>query len=438
MKIKVTRRGFLKAVSSVLLLSSIDWSRAVNTFAEAVRGGSVNILWFEAQSCTGDTTSLLEATDPSILDVVSGKFHFIGPGSINLRYSDTLMLSWGEEALKVLHDAESGRLSPFILVIEGGIPIDEELGGPSGSDYFCYIGEENGKPITCVSWLRRLLDKAMAVVAVGTCACYGGLIANTVLDAGSSELESMIRSWAENGWSKSPTGTIGFFDDPVRGTKGLVSRVPEATPYKAFLEMGCKSPGAGGCKPAIAVPGCPANGNAVLRVLANVYLWYKGVLPLPELDAYWRPVFIYGPTVHDQCPRAGSYAAGDLRVNPGDPDHKCLFAVGCKGPVSHCPWNKYGWVNGVGGPTRTGGICIGCTNPGFTEKLEPLYKPLPAPEPLKPKYALAGLAGGLITGSLAALGLSMLRKRSIEACIQEYESVVKAEEGEESERGKEE
>ncbi|MFP3215941.1 MAG: hyaluronate lyase, partial [Vulcanisaeta sp.] len=66
-----------------------------------------------------------------------------------------------------------------------------------------------------------------------------------------------------------------------------------------------------------------------------------------------------------------------FRPYPGDNDNKCLFAVGCKGPVAHCPWNKIGWVAGVGGPTRQGGVCIACTEPGFTDAYEPFYVKLP-------------------------------------------------------------
>ncbi len=153
------------------------------------------------------------------------------------------------------------------------------------------------------------------------------------------------------------------------------------------------------------MPGCPANGNGQLRVLANLVLWAKGLLPLPELDAYWRPKWIFGRTVHEQCPRAGSYAAGDFRKYPGENTAACLYAVGCKGPVSNCPWNKVGWVNGIGGPTRTGGVCIGCTMPGFTDAYEPFYKPLHAPIVPSGSAAAAAL-GALLVGAGVAYGIS--------------------------------
>ncbi len=409
---RITRREFVKIVGAGILLAGIDWSRGLKVLAEAVESGEINVIWFESQSCTGDTTSLLEATNPDIAEILLGNSHIVGPGEVALRYSEAIMPEWGERALKVLEDALSGKLDPYILVLEGSFPIDEKRGGPPGSDYYCFIGESpEGRPITCIDWALKLIERAEAIVAAGTCASYGGIPGDRVLEPTDQSVSENASLFKNKRWSPSPTGSIGFFDDPVRGTKGLVSRLPEAVDFLSFIRGEC-SPGPG-CRPAVAVPGCPANGDALLRVLAGLVLWYKGESQLPKLDDYWRPIHIYGPTVHDQCPRAGSYAAGDFRKNPGDPDYKCLFALGCKGPVSHCPWNKLGWVNGVGGPTRTGAICIGCTNPGFSDSLEPLYKPLPAPEPIKPRYLTAALAGGIIAGGAAAYGISMLREKAL-------------------------
>ncbi len=413
-RLRLSRRDFVKTIGIGMLLASVDWSKALKTFAETIESGEVNIIWFEAQSCTGDTTALLEATNPDIGDVLLGNSHIIGPGEVMLRYSDAVMPQWGEEALEILHKATEGEFDPFVLVIEGSFAIDEKRGGPPGSDYYCFIGEdENGKPITCIEWASRLMKRAVGIVTVGTCASYGGTPGDKILEPTSPYMNSYLDLFEKNGWTRSPTGSVGFFDDPVRNTKGLISRLEEAEPYKRFIENQCTV--GPDCKPAIAVPGCPANGDAILRVLANIVLWYKGLMELPQLDNYWRPLFIYGTTVHDQCPRAGSYAASDFRKNPGDPDNKCLFMLGCKGPVTHCPWNKLGWVNGVGGPTRTGGLCIGCTSPGFSDLFQPLYKPLPAPEPINPRYLTAGLIGGLTAGGITAYGLSMLREKSLKA-----------------------
>ncbi len=399
---KLTRREFLKLSGATALLASLDWKSAIRAMAETVRSGSVNIIWFEAQDCAGNTTALLEATDPDLIDILGGSSIIAGPGTVKLLFHETVMPQWGSTALDILRKAEAGELDPYVLVLEGSVPPDEKAGGPPYSDLLCYIGEENGKEISCMEWMRRLLKRAVAVVTVGNCASYGGLIANKVLEPPPGFKDHEY--YAKMGLSSSPTGGVGFFPDPVRGFKGLVDILDEAKPFRNFVYGKCKpgGPGDANCRPAVAVPGCPANGNGQLRVLANMVLWAKGLLPLPELDKYWRPKYIFGPTVHEQCPRAASYAAGDFRKYPGEPDYKCLFAVGCKGPISNCPWNKVGWVNGVGGPTRTGGVCIGCTMPGFTDAFEPFYKPLNAPQKPSMETLAAGAGAAALIGAAAA------------------------------------
>ena len=45
--------------------------------------------------------------------------------------------------------------------------------------------------------------------------------------------------------------------------------------------------------------------------------------------------------------------------------------VGCWGPVVNCNVPKRGWMSGIGGCPNVGGICIGCTMPGFPDKFMP-------------------------------------------------------------------
>ncbi|MFN3805420.1 MAG: hyaluronate lyase, partial [Pyrobaculum sp.] len=377
---KIDRRGFIKLLGFGGALAAVDWARAVKLMAETVAKGEVNIVWFEAQDCAGNTTAIIQAVNPDLVEVLGGFSHVVGPGTVKLLFHETIMPEWGEAALDILRAAIEGKLDPFVLVLEGSLPIDEKAGGPPGSDLWCFIGEEGGKPISCMEWIRRLLPRAAAVVSVGNCASYGGVVANKVVE------EDFYKKMGFNlfdvypkEYGKSPTGAVGFFDDPRRGIKGAVHLLKEAEPFRRFVDGMCtpQTPGQPDCRPAVAVPGCPANGDGQLKTLANLVLWVKGLLPLPPLDEFYRPKFIFGETVHERCPRAAFYAVGDFRQSPGDNDPKCLWAVGCKGPISHCPWNRVGWVNGVGGPTRTGAVCIGCTEPGFTDSFEPFYAKLP-------------------------------------------------------------
>ncbi len=48
-----------------------------------------------------------------------------------------------------------------------------------------------------------------------------------------------------------------------------------------------------------------------------------------------------------------------------------MVKLGCKGPVVKCNVGERGWVRGRGGCPNVGGICIGCTMPGFPDKFMP-------------------------------------------------------------------
>ena len=87
------------------------------------------------------------------------------------------------------------------------------------------------------------------------------------------------------------------------------------------------------------------------------------------LDEALRPTWLFGATVHEGCDRAGYYEQGDFATEYGSP--KCIVKLGCWGPVVKCNVPKRGWMNGVGGCPNVGGICIGCTMPGFPDKFMP-------------------------------------------------------------------
>jgi len=414
---QLKRRDFLKASALASALAALNWSALTKAAGEAIKSGDIGVVWFEAQDCAGNTTAVIQATDPSLVDVLLGTTPLVGPGTVKLLFHETVMPEWGtyhvtspadasnEEllghlapkqppignAMKLLDEIAEGKHGPYVLVLEGSFPQEFGVQGTNISTkggYYCVVGHR-----TCTEWLKKLLPNAVAVVAVGNCAAYGGIPANKVLEP--------PPGFQFPTWSQSPTGAIGFFDDPFRGIKGVIHQSyfqPEVEPFRKYIDEG-GVPDLKTVKPAVAVPGCPANGNGIMRTLALLVLVAAGYLDISVLrretflDEYARPNFIFQLTTHEQCPRAGSYAAGDFRPNPGAGDGKCLFAVGCKGPISNCPWNKVGWVSGVGGPTRTGGVCIGCTMPGFTDVYEPFYQPLQSPR-LPATQTLAAVAGG--------------------------------------------
>ncbi|MFL5858875.1 MAG: hypothetical protein ACJ77L_19350, partial [Solirubrobacteraceae bacterium] len=121
--------------------------------------------------------------------------------------------------------------------------------------------------------------------------------------------------------------------------------------------------------PIVNVPGCPIHPDNLSETI--LYLLYQatGQAPMIPLDEALRPTWLFGNTVHEGCDRAGYYEQGEFATEYGSP--KCLVKLGCWGPVVKCNVPKRGWINGVGGCPNVGGICIGCTMPGFPDKFMP-------------------------------------------------------------------
>ena len=286
----------------------------------------INVIWLQGQGCTGDTVSIAGATYPSLTDILNG---FLPQAmGITLQYHPTLMLPHGEEAQKALKAAVKGELDPFVLILEGSIP-DESLAKETNG-FWCMMGEEEGKLMTFNDWLDRLAEKAAAVVAVGTCAAYGGI---------------------PHG-NPNPTGAKGayqYFGKDWKSKLGI---------------------------PVICIPGCPAQGDHMTETLTHLVLTVRGLLPPPALDKYNRPLFIFEHLVHENCPRAGFFACGKYSKEFGEP--YCMGLLGCKGPITHCDVPRRGFIDGIGGCPTIGSICIGCTEPEFPDgPFSPVFKKAP-------------------------------------------------------------
>jgi hydrogenase small subunit len=166
------------------------------------------------------------------------------------------------------------------------------------------------------------------VVAVGTCATYGGIPA----------------------MKNNPTGAMGLAD---------------------YLGWNWKSKAG---IPIVNIPGCPAQGDNITETLMYLVFALAGMAPLPELDEQLRPKWLFGRTVREGCNRAGFTEQGNFATEYGS-DPRCLVKLGCKGPVVKCNVPVRGWINGIGGCPNVGGICMACTMPGFPDKYMPFMEP---------------------------------------------------------------
>jgi hydrogenase small subunit len=285
----------------------------------ATEAVTAHVLWVTVGlSCEGDSVAMTSATNPSLEDIIQG----VIPGMPRVViHNQVIAFETGAEYIQAWYDAEQGKLDPFVLVIEGSLG-NEQI---NGEGHWTGFGvKPDGQPITVNEWIDRLAPKAAAVVAVGTCATYGGIPA----------------------MKNNPTGAMG---------------VPDYLGWKWRSKANL---------PVICIPGCPAQPDNMTEVLMYLVFHLAGLAPVPELDEQLRPKWLFGRTVREGCNRAGFVEEGQFATEYGS-DHRCLVKLGCKGPVVKCNVPVRGWVNGIGGCPNVGGICMACTMPGFPDKFMP-------------------------------------------------------------------
>lgn len=339
----VDRRSFLKVCTMAAAAVGLPASVAKTWAQEVATGLKPSVVWLHFQECTGCTESLLRTSHPDvgelILDLVS------------LDYHETLFAAAGYQIEDALHKAIQ---SPFVCVTEGAIP--KKDGG-----IYCKIGGRTAKEI-----MEEVGAKAAAVIAIGSCASWGGIPSA----------------------DPDPTEAVGAAQ--------ILSEAGIATPV-------------------VNIPGCPANPYNFLGTV----LQYVALGSLPALDDKGRPLHSYGRTIHEHCPRRAHFDAGRFASQYGDEGHRlgyCLYELGCKGPETHanCPTNTFGevgaWPIGIGHP------CFGCTEQGvaFHKPLHALAK-VPNMPTIHPDHrestsaATAGVAG-LIGGAVIGAGLMATKK----------------------------
>jgi hydrogenase small subunit len=281
---------------------------------------TVEVLWITAGlSCDGDTVAITAATQPSLEDLVLGAI----PGLPTVKiHNPVIAYNVGDAFLAPFHVAARGELeNPFVLVVEGSLPNEHN----KQDGFWAALGNDSatGQPIPTCDWVERLAKHAWAVVAIGTCATYGG-----------------IHAMAGN-----PTGCMGVAD---------------------FLGWNYRSKAN---IPVVNVPGCPVQPDAFMETVLYLLRQAAGQAPMIPLDEALRPRWLFGQTVHEGCDRGGYYEQGDFAATHGS--KKCVVKLGCWGPVVLCNVPKRGWINGIGGCPNVGGVCIGCTMPGFPDKFMP-------------------------------------------------------------------
>ena len=127
-----------------------------------------------------------------------------------------------------------------------------------------------------------------------------------------------------------------------------------------------------GIKP-VQIPGCPPNPVNIVGTVVNYLLLGK----LPELDDMGRPLFAFGNTIHDKCPRRSHFENEEFVEEFGSEEAAlgyCLYKMGCRGPETYnnCPTAKFN--DGTSWPVEAGHPCIGCSQPNFWDTMTPFYE----------------------------------------------------------------
>jgi hydrogenase small subunit len=281
---------------------------------------SLTMFWLQCGACGGDSMALLDTESPDLAGLLAAL-------DIELLWHPSFSNGGPYEYEDLVARLLAGEQPLDILCLEGSI-----IRGPAGTGLYDAV---NGRPKK--NLVAGLAQQARFVLAVGTCASFGGVGAD-------GEIEACGAQFAK--WE--PGGFLGS-DFVARG--GL---------------------------PVINLPGCPCHDAVVAGTLTALATGTH--LPLGQFNV---PEDWYSMLVHQGCTRNEYH---EYRVEEQDFGRAgCLFFhLGCHGPLAHGPCNKLLW-NRRSSKTRVGVPCFGCTRPDFpqarpffhTDNIEGIPRELP-------------------------------------------------------------
>ena len=335
----VSRRGFLKFCSATASLMALPPSAIGQVAAALAAARRPSVIWLSFQECTGCTESLTRSHAPTVESLIFD--------AISLDYHHTLQVAAGHAAEEAREAAMEENAGKYVLVVDGSIP----LGNPG---YSTIAGISN------VDMLKQTAANAAAIVAVGSCAAFGGI----------------------PGANPNPTGAVSVSD--------IITD-----------------------KPIINVSGCPPIPVVITGVLAH-FLTFGSI---PELDHLGRPVAFFGQSIHDRCYRRPFYERGKFAHTFDDEGARkgwCLYELGCKGPTTYNACATVKWNGGTSFPIGSGHGCIGCSEPNFWDK-GGFYNPISAGDWGSREALIGAAAGGAVLGLGSALAAKSRKKKAQDA-----------------------
>ncbi len=268
----------------------------------------LRLLWLQSGGCGGCTMSLIGAEGPDLLTAFDA-------AGIDVLWHPSLSEASGSEVIPLLERLERGEEPLDILCLEGAV-----MCGPNGTGKF-HMMAGTGRPV--MDWLAALARQAEFVVAVGSCAAFGGITA-----AGGNHAEAVGLAYD----GPEPGGLLGA---DFRSKAGL---------------------------PVINVSGCPIHPGWLTETL---FALAEGTCSTRDLDEWERPLAYTIHLVHHGCARNEFYeykASAERLCDLG-----CMMEnLGCKGTQARADCNIRPW-NGSGSCLDGNYPCINCTAPGFEE-----------------------------------------------------------------------
>lgn len=299
----LNRRQFIKLCSAGaggLGLAQVPLPSVAEAFTAASRGKSV-VLWLQGASCSGCTTSLLNSTYPQLRqllqDIIEMKFH-------PLLNNNPLSL----EGLLKISQTHEGK---YILVVEGAV--STAAGGG-----FSLVHKTETTSYSFLELVKTLGQGAKTIIAVGTCAAYGGIAA------------------AQPNYG----GWVG---------------VNTVLPAEKVLN----------------IAGCPPHPDWIIGSLAHVLMYDK----MPLRDDFGRARMFFEGVIHDNCPRRQYFDNSTFALSFGEPG--CLLELGCRGPMAFGDCYDRQWNGGQNWCIRAGSPCLNCTHANFPDGNTPFYERMP-------------------------------------------------------------
>ncbi len=288
----------------------------------------LSLVWLQSGGCGGCTMSLLSAEGPDLLTALDA-------ANIEVLWHPSLSERTGRQVLELFTEIIDGRQRLDILCLEGSV-----MRGPNGTGRF-HLMPGSDRPV--MDWIADLAHRAGHVVAVGSCAAFGGITGagDTEVDACGLAYESARESEGARvtGIGGAPGGLLG---PDFRGAAGL---------------------------PVINIAGCPIHPAWLTEALHQIA---AGRFGPQDMDEWQRPLAYTMHLVHHGCSRNEfyEYKASAEKLC----DHGCMMEnLGCKGTLARADCNIRPW-NGSGSCIDGGYPCINCTAPGFEEPGHPFVE----------------------------------------------------------------